>query len=195
MPHYLKKSENFYKEYKKWSKFWSKNYRFFSEVQFENVDPHSPWYTLAKVVQIFTFLLSGWHFLNLHFFYFLLKFFYNFFLKIHVILRDTLCHIIWKKVKIFIKSIKKWSKFWSKNYRFFSEVQFENVDPHSPWYTLAKVVQIFTFLILGWHFLDLYFFYFLLKIFYDFFLKILVILRDTIYCIIWKKVKIFVNIY
>ena len=33
----------------------------------------------------------------------------------------------------FKKSIKKWSKFWSKNYRFFAEVQFENWNRHSPW--------------------------------------------------------------
>ena len=95
----------------------------------------------------------------------------------------------------FKKSIKKWSKFWSKNYRFFAEVQFENWNRHSPWYKREKFVKFSIFWLSGWPFLDLYFFYFLLKIFYDFFLKIAVILRDTIGHIIWKKVKIFAKIY
>ena len=62
---------------------------------------------LAKFIKIFTFLLSGWHFFSIFFFYFLLKIFYDFFLKIHVILRDTLWYIIWKKVKIFVKIYQK----------------------------------------------------------------------------------------
>ena len=138
------------------------------------------------------------HFFHKNFYHFFIFYFFTKFYFSLTPRRKLEYNIVYTTILYaicFKKSIKKWSKFWSKNYRFFAEVQFENSDRHSPWYKREKFVKFSIFWLSGWPFLYLYFFYFLLKIFYDFFLKIAVILRDTIGYIIWKKVKIFAKIY